>query len=119
MRYEFQGVAEVVEGADANDLDVELSIKEGFKGNRDVKLVRVSTEALQYVAPFQTYRALGRQVLVVAVPGQIGDWAAYIGAVPGVSHEKEVGEVAMHGDKLTKALASILFPRFDPAAYRL
>lgn len=57
------------------------------------------------------YRALDRQVLIVAVVNTIvGDWSAYIGAVPGECHEDEYEEVAAYGTKLSKELATVLFP---------
>lgn len=58
------------------------------------------------------YVALGHDVLVVAVEGEIGDWAAYIGSVPGVSHEREYMEVAQTGNKLRRDVAELLFPDY-------
>jgi len=117
MKYAFHGVAEVSD-PDFNGIDVELRVKEGFEGDRDVRLLEVDTEAQQYSELRFTHRALDRQVLAVAVPGGADDWAAYIGAVPGKSHEKEVQAVAAEGSKLLKEVATLLFPQFDPEKYR-
>jgi len=55
--------------------------------------------------------ALGSRVLAVAVvDDQVGDWSAYVDAVPGMNHEREKEEVARKGDKLSFDLARILFP---------
>jgi len=59
------------------------------------------------------YIALDKKVLVVAVEGAVKDWAAYIGAVPGDSHDKEYQDVARHGTKLSRGFAELLFPRFS------
>jgi hypothetical protein len=55
------------------------------------------------------WKALDEHVLVVATSG-FGEWTAYIGAVPGHSHDAEVSEVAANGSKLSQKLATILFP---------
>lgn len=62
--------------------------------------------------------ALDGRVLVVAVAdelpgvyaGKEGDWAAYIGAVPGEKHEIEVEQVASRGTKIPQWMAEKLFP---------
>ena len=64
------------------------------------------------------YRALDTRVLAVAKEGHIGDWAAYIGAVSGDSHEKEWPEVAAHGSKLPESVANAIFPNFKGLVYR-
>lgn len=64
------------------------------------------------------YRALSSKVLVVAVEGAIGDWAAYIDAVPGNNHDNEFFEVAEHGAKLDRHLAEILFPKWKHLTWR-
>lgn len=57
-------------------------------------------------------RALSSKVLVVAVINKdIRDWAAYIDAVPGKSHEQEKAEVARVGNKLPFEIAKLLFPQ--------
>ena len=71
-----------------------------------------------YTKPYRTYTALASKVLVVAVPGSVGDWAAYCDAVPGMRHRDETEEVARHGDKISKELAVVMFPQFDPAMFR-
>lgn len=56
-------------------------------------------------------RALARRVMAVAVfDREVGDWAAYIDAIPGNDHSEEWGEVVDHGVKLSKELAEVLFP---------
>lgn len=55
-------------------------------------------------------RALAKDVLVVAVQGAVGDWSAYIGAVPGINHEAEKDRVAREGEKLPENLARMIFP---------
>jgi len=58
------------------------------------------------------WKALDRRVIAVAVEGHQGDWAAYIGAVPGENHQEEWKEVEKHGSKLRRELAELLFPSF-------
>ena len=61
-----------------------------------------------------SYRALASKVLVVAKQGGRGDdWAAYIDAVPGISHCIEWQLVAERGTKLPYNVAKVLFPAFD------
>lgn len=55
-------------------------------------------------------QALGSRVLAVATVGAVGDWSAYIDAVPGKHHRQEAEKVADEGDKLPEAIATILFP---------
>lgn len=58
------------------------------------------------------YRALDWQVLVVAsVNLAVGDWAAYIKAIPGEGHEDEWHEVRRHGSKVNRGIAELLFPQ--------
>ena len=71
-----------------------------------------------YQAPRSDRVALARDVLAVAVPGVVEDWAVYIGAVPGENHDMEESLVAREGCKARKALACLLFPQFDPSKYR-
>lgn len=59
------------------------------------------------------YKALSRRVLVVAVMGEVDDWAAYIDAVQGRSHIKEYKRVAEVGTKIPYWMAKTLFPNFD------
>jgi len=63
-------------------------------------------------AKMRRYLALDRKVLTVAIEGEVEDWAAYIGAVPGNSHQHESEEVARHGTKLPFDVAKALFPDF-------
>jgi len=56
-------------------------------------------------------KALNSHVLAVAsVNVEVGDWAAYIGAVPGKSHNKEFMEVVSTGSKIPENFAEVLFP---------
>lgn len=62
--------------------------------------------------------ALDSKVIAVAVEGEIRDWSAYIGAVPGKKHESEYEDVALHGSKLSKNIAEAIFPDFKRLWYR-
>jgi len=64
------------------------------------------------------YYALDKRVIVVAIEGEIKDWAAYIGTVKGNRHSEEWYEVRRHGTKLPKAVAEILFPDFKKLKWR-
>lgn len=73
-------------------------------------------EAREWVAqPF--WRALDRQVLVVAVPRIECGWRAYIGAVRGNNHREEYQRVMEQGATLPEPLARWLFPMFDAVPY--
>jgi hypothetical protein len=65
-----------------------------------------------------SWKPLDRKVLVVAKEGSIGDWACYIGAVDGQSHESEYTNVLQFGSKLPQSIAEILFPSFKHLNYR-
>ena len=57
------------------------------------------------------YRALDQHVLAVAVINEsVGDWSAYIGAVPGISHNQEYTEMVKTASKLPLPIARLLFP---------
>ena len=58
------------------------------------------------------YYALDSRVLAVAVEGEVQDWAAYVGAVPGNNHDRELHIVAHSGTKLPRAVAELLFPHW-------
>ena len=64
------------------------------------------------------YTILGQNVIAVAKEGGNNDWAAYIDAVPGISHEIEAEHVMTNGDKLPEKVARILFPEFRDLAWR-
>ncbi len=65
------------------------------------------------------YKALDSHILAVAsVNEEVGDWAVYIGAVPGLRHAEEWGEVAAHGTKLPREIGEILFPEFKHLGWR-
>ena len=56
------------------------------------------------------YKALARRVIAVAVVNEeIGDWTAYIDAVPGMNHTDEFADVARTGSKLDQKVAEYYF----------
>ena len=60
------------------------------------------------------YKPLSMKVLAVSVAryrddGTLFDWAAYVDAVEGQSHEREYKRVAEVGSKLPKDVAVLLF----------
>jgi len=58
----------------------------------------------------KTWYALDRCVLAVMVVNHtVGDWTAYVGAVPGLRHSEEYRSVANGGSHLPKATAEALF----------
>lgn len=99
-----------------NEVDVKLALEEGT--SRDIAVVELDIEEQSYLEPVRRRVALGRQILAVAKPGQIGDWAAYIGVVPGKNHDDEEQSVVEQGSKLRLSVAKVLFPEFDPEKYR-
>lgn len=65
----------------------------------------------------QAYTQLGRQVLAVLCR-RIDGWSVYVGAVPGINHDSEWGDVADYGDKQKEAVAvaiatSLFHPGFE------
>jgi hypothetical protein len=55
--------------------------------------------------------ALSKKVLAIAaINPKIGDWSAYIDAVPGINHDVEKYEVARSGEKLPYQVAKLIFP---------
>jgi len=64
------------------------------------------------------WKTLDQHVIAVAVEGAIGDWAAYIGAVPGKRHSTEWQDVLTNGSKLPRKVAEILFPEFKHLLWR-
>lgn len=65
-------------------------------------------------------KPLDYQVLAVAsVNLGVGDWAVYIGSVPGQNHADEWLEVRGQGSKTSSEMAAHLFPRLaEEFAYR-
>jgi len=60
------------------------------------------------------WNANGMATAIVAVAGYAGDWAAYIGAQPDPSSERDTLEwVSRHGCKLSEHLARAVFPGVD------
>lgn len=60
-----------------------------------------------------SYQAIDRQVLVVFVQ-RVDGWKAYVGAVLGVSHDREHHEVAEDGCVLTERVALAIWDRETP-----
>ena len=64
------------------------------------------------------HRALAQRVLVVAVVNEdVGDWTAYIDAVPGENHYREAADVASNGTKVSEQIAHIVFPYMKEQRY--
>ena len=61
------------------------------------------------------YHPLAMKVLTIAVMGEIGDWAAYVDAVPGISHKREALEMLESGNatKLPKDVAKLIYGRLS------
>lgn len=62
------------------------------------------------------YYALATKVVAFAIVNvSVGDWAAYIDAVPGIDHDKEFGQLLEKrmSAKLSHDIAKIIFPYFD------
>lgn len=58
-------------------------------------------------------KSLDTQVLVVASVNHdlnYPDWSAYIGAVKGSNHDRELMDVINNGSKLPYSLAQLIFP---------
>lgn len=55
------------------------------------------------------YVALDVNVLIVAIETVGIDWAAYVGAVPGICHESEYMSVADSGTKVTEEMGKLFF----------
>ena len=65
-----------------------------------------------------TYRMLAHDVMVVAhVWPLVGDFRAYIGAVPGKDHDNEIEPVLAYGAKVPEAIARAVFPDSDALTY--
>lgn len=62
------------------------------------------------------WKALDARVLCVAVK-RVDGWCAYIGAVPGQSHERELDDVKSFGNKLPEKVALAIFPQFKGVPY--
>lgn len=62
------------------------------------------------------YHALATKVIAFAVANvSVGDWAAYIDAVPGKDHDKEFEQLLKkrRSTKLSHDIAKIIFPSYD------
>lgn len=59
----------------------------------------------------RSYKALACKVIAVAsVNTDVGDWAVYVDAVPGIKHSDEWEAVARVGDKVSEGVAAALWP---------
>lgn len=59
---------------------------------------------------YSFYTALDMKVIAVVVANlAVGDWTAYIGAVPGEHHNLEWESVKHHGEKLPQHVAEAIF----------
>lgn len=65
-----------------------------------------------------SYRPLSNHVIVVAVEGEVNDWAAYIDAVPGNNFSSEWQKVRDYGTKLPRQIAEVIFPDFKDLRWR-
>jgi len=64
------------------------------------------------------FRLLHPNILAVAVEGDKGDWAAYIGVVTGVRPETRWRKIYESGNKLPQEVAVALFPTFAHLEWR-
>lgn len=104
---------------DCDSTDVRLAVERGLEEAGALRAESVEAWERGFSELRSTHKALARQVLAVAVADtEYQLWAAYIDAVPGKNHEREVPEVQKHGCKLSKELACFMFPQFDPDKYR-
>lgn len=76
-----------------------------------------SAEEARAWKPLVRRRALASRVLVVARTRVEAAWAAYVDAVPGQNHDRELEAVLDHGDKLEENIARCLFPEFKAIPY--
>ena len=61
----------------------------------------------------------GHAVAIVAIEGHDNDWAAYIGGSDFTQHEQDaVLDVARNGSKLSREMATLLFPQVTELTYR-
>ena len=72
------------------------------------------------VLDYTYFNADGAGIVVLAREGLAADWAAYIGASCTERHTEEeaIAQVALHGAKLNKAMATRWFPHLPAEAYR-
>ena len=59
--------------------------------------------------PDTCHRALAARVLCAMTTRPDGKWAAFVDAVPGMSHPREQARVLEHGQKLPESLARAVF----------
>jgi len=67
--------------------------------------------------PAIRWRAIARDILVVARSRIVGEWKAYVGTVPGVNHDDEFDAVLNSGNPLLEATARSLFPNLKDIPY--
>jgi len=63
------------------------------------------------------YKAIHRQVLIVARARHEGTWRAYVTPVPGKNHEEELRRWREHGSQMTEAEARPFFPQLKDLPY--
>lgn len=79
----------------------------------------IAEDELRHPAHQYHQRCFGQNVLVVAsVNTKVGDWAAYIGAVPGEDHSLEWIIVRNRGAKLPQVVAEGMFPNLKSFDWR-
>lgn len=76
-----------------------------------------SVEEAENWEHFVSIHALSRCVLCVAHTRIEGTWCAYCDVVPGLDHDNEFQDVLEHGDKLSKRIAEVIFPKFKDIPY--
>jgi len=63
------------------------------------------------------YKAIHRQVLVIARARHEGTWKSYVTPVPGKNHEEELRRWREHGSQMTEAQARPFFPQLKDLPY--
>ena len=63
------------------------------------------------------YKAIHRQVLIVALARHEGTWKAYVTPVPGKQHFKEVVRWREHGSQMIESQARPFFPQLKDLPY--
>lgn len=85
-------------------------------GDYDHQFPENPEEAREW-GPYRRVKALDMRVLCCAKTRIEGAWAAYIGAVPGRSHDQEQESVWNEGAKLAEEIALAIFPEFAGIPY--
>jgi len=67
----------------------------------------------------QLVRVLASRVITVAsINDDVGEWTAFIDAVPGMNHDEEWQAVLYRGTKLDERIAKVIFPEFTHLRWR-